>query len=83
MAMIDVLRADEMSRLGVCADDDCHGCRRELQALLRERFGIRHTTLQVDHESWHPQGSGTATSGRPMCSANDGSTPRGTLRKRS
>ncbi|MGI8730767.1 MAG: cation diffusion facilitator family transporter [Solirubrobacteraceae bacterium] len=37
----------------VAADDDCHGCRRELQALLRERFGIRHTTLQVDHESWH------------------------------
>ena len=27
--------------------------RRELQALLRERFGIRHTTLQVDHESWN------------------------------
>ncbi len=37
----------------VAADDDCHGCRRELQALLRERFGIRHTTLQVDHESWN------------------------------
>ena len=29
--------------------DDCHGRRRELQALLAERFGIRHTTLQVDH----------------------------------
>jgi cobalt-zinc-cadmium efflux system protein len=37
----------------VAPDDDCHGCRRELQALLRERFGIRHTTLQVDHVSWH------------------------------
>ncbi len=36
----------------VDADADCHGCRRELQSLLRERFGIRHTTLQVDHESW-------------------------------
>ena len=36
----------------VGGDDDCHGCRRELQALLRERFGIRHTTLQVDHVSW-------------------------------
>jgi cobalt-zinc-cadmium efflux system protein len=36
----------------VAPDDDCHGRRRELQALLRERFGIRHTTLQVDHESW-------------------------------
>ena len=25
MAMMDVIRADEMSRLGVCADDDCKG----------------------------------------------------------
>jgi len=37
----------------VAADDDCHGCRRELQSLLSERFGIRHTTLQIDHESWN------------------------------
>ena len=37
----------------VAADADCHGCRRELQTLLRDRFGIRHTTLQVDHESWN------------------------------
>ncbi|MBX5443509.1 MAG: cation transporter [Solirubrobacteraceae bacterium] len=29
---------------------DCHGARRELEALLHERFGIDHTTLQVDHE---------------------------------
>jgi cobalt-zinc-cadmium efflux system protein len=36
----------------VAANDDCHGRRRELQKLLRERFSIRHTTLQVDHESW-------------------------------
>ncbi len=32
--------------------DDCHRRRRELQTLLRERFGIEHTTLQVDHVSW-------------------------------
>jgi cobalt-zinc-cadmium efflux system protein len=31
--------------------DDCHGRRRELERLLEERFGIRHTTLQVDHEA--------------------------------
>jgi cobalt-zinc-cadmium efflux system protein len=37
----------------VAADDDCHGRRRMLQELLRERFGIRHTTLQVDHVSWN------------------------------
>jgi cobalt-zinc-cadmium efflux system protein len=30
--------------------DDCHARRRELQALLADRFGIAHTTLQVDHE---------------------------------
>jgi cobalt-zinc-cadmium efflux system protein len=29
--------------------DDCHGIRRELERLLHERFGIEHTTLQVDH----------------------------------
>ena len=32
-------------------DDDCHGIRRQLEQLLEERFGIDHTTLQVDHES--------------------------------
>jgi len=37
----------------VAPDDDCHGRRRELQTLLRERFAIHHTTLQVDHVSWH------------------------------
>ena len=31
--------------------DDCHARRRELEALLHERFGIDHTTLQVDHEA--------------------------------
>jgi cobalt-zinc-cadmium efflux system protein len=35
----------------VGAGDDCHARRRELQRLLDERFGIRHTTLQVDHEA--------------------------------
>ncbi|HEY2768245.1 MAG TPA: cation diffusion facilitator family transporter [Solirubrobacteraceae bacterium] len=29
---------------------DCHAARRELEGLLRERFGLEHTTLQVDHE---------------------------------
>ncbi len=31
--------------------DDCHRIRRELEALLAERFDIEHTTLQVDHAS--------------------------------
>ncbi|MGZ6709741.1 MAG: cation diffusion facilitator family transporter, partial [Solirubrobacteraceae bacterium] len=29
--------------------DDCHGVRRSLQAMVGERFGIEHVTLQVDH----------------------------------
>jgi cobalt-zinc-cadmium efflux system protein len=28
---------------------DCHGARRSLERMLGERFGIEHTTLQVDH----------------------------------
>jgi cobalt-zinc-cadmium efflux system protein len=28
---------------------DCHGIRRELEQLLHDRFGLEHTTLQVDH----------------------------------
>jgi cobalt-zinc-cadmium efflux system protein len=28
---------------------DCHAVRRELEALLRERFRLTHTTLQVEH----------------------------------
>jgi cobalt-zinc-cadmium efflux system protein len=34
----------------VAPGDDCHRIRRELQAELGDHFGIRHTTLQVDHE---------------------------------
>ncbi|HEY4412784.1 MAG TPA: cation diffusion facilitator family transporter [Gaiellaceae bacterium] len=33
----------------VSPDTDCHGARRRLEHLLEERFGLRHTTLQVDH----------------------------------
>jgi cobalt-zinc-cadmium efflux system protein len=29
--------------------DDCHAVRRTLQAMVGERFGIEHVTLQVDH----------------------------------
>jgi cobalt-zinc-cadmium efflux system protein len=34
--------------------DDCHAIRRELEHMLGERFGIDHTTLQVDHERESP-----------------------------
>ncbi|MDX6670219.1 MAG: cobalt-zinc-cadmium efflux system protein [Solirubrobacteraceae bacterium] len=34
----------------VGADTDCHATRLELERLLEARFGLRHTTLQVEHE---------------------------------
>jgi cobalt-zinc-cadmium efflux system protein len=33
----------------VAPDSDCHAIRRGLEDMLRERFGLEHTTLQVDH----------------------------------
>jgi cobalt-zinc-cadmium efflux system protein len=32
-------------------DEDCHQVRRELETLLHERFGLDHTTIQVEHTS--------------------------------
>jgi cobalt-zinc-cadmium efflux system protein len=33
----------------VAPDADCHAARRRLERTLAERFGLTHTTLQVDH----------------------------------
>jgi cobalt-zinc-cadmium efflux system protein len=33
----------------VGADSDCHAARRGIEVMLRERFALEHTTLQVDH----------------------------------
>lgn len=38
MAMVDVIRADEMSRLGVCADEDCQGLVLDLSRNRSRRF---------------------------------------------
>jgi len=35
----------------VSADRDCHAARRAMEAMLHERFGLEHTTLQVDHRA--------------------------------
>ena len=35
----------------VHAGDDCHDLRRTLQRVVQDRYGINHTTLQVDHEA--------------------------------
>ena len=34
----------------VAPSDDCHALRRDLERLVADRFGIVHTTLQVEHE---------------------------------
>jgi cobalt-zinc-cadmium efflux system protein len=39
---------------------DCHGTRRRLERLVAERFGITHTTLQVDHDHSGPVELGVA-----------------------
>jgi cobalt-zinc-cadmium efflux system protein len=33
----------------VSPEVDCHDTRRDIEAMLKERFGITHTTLQTDH----------------------------------
>jgi cobalt-zinc-cadmium efflux system protein len=50
------------------AGDDCHELRRRLAELVRERFRIEHTTLQVDHEgaAQPPLQIEITTRGRPV-----------------
>ena len=48
----------------VGAEADCHARRRELEAILHERFGIDHTTLQVDHVA--PRLLQVDTGGQPL-----------------
>ena len=38
MSMVDVIRADEMSRLGVCADENCNGVVLDLSRNRSRRF---------------------------------------------
>ena len=33
----------------VAGEEDCHAARRDMEAMLHARFGLDHTTLQVDH----------------------------------
>ena len=57
--------------------EDCHAIRRELEAVLHERFGIDHTTLQVEHtptacSTISPCGRHRTAKFWPTCSADDG-----------
>jgi cobalt-zinc-cadmium efflux system protein len=48
----------------VARDEDCHRVRRELEAVLHDRFGLEHTTLQVEHTSDRLLGISSLRSGR-------------------
>jgi cobalt-zinc-cadmium efflux system protein len=53
----------------VSAEADCHRARREMEATLHERFGLDHTTLQVDHEGGELleiEPAGPTVRGRPF-----------------
>jgi cobalt-zinc-cadmium efflux system protein len=45
-------------------EEDCHRVRRELEELLHERFGLEHTTLQVEHTSDRLLGISSLRAGR-------------------
>ena len=59
MAMIDVIRADEMSRLGVCADDDCGGVVLDLSRNRSRRF-CSHRVRQPQRGGGLPRPAGRA-----------------------
>ena len=47
-------------------DEDCHDRRREIEGQLTRRFGLEHTTLQVDHASEELIQLSAATASRPQ-----------------
>jgi cobalt-zinc-cadmium efflux system protein len=49
----------------VARDEDCHRIRRELETMLHERFGLVHTTIQVEHTSDRLLGIASLRSDRP------------------
>ena len=67
--------------------DDCHARRRQLQTMLRRRFDITHTTLQVDHADSSTTDSGLSDpdcenphgarhqSGQPVAPGRPATTP--------
>ena len=69
-------------------DTDCHATRRELESMLHERFGLDHTTLQVDHEGGEllQIETGPRARGEPMIARRDGyevdDDPRAARRRR-
>jgi cobalt-zinc-cadmium efflux system protein len=62
----------------VGAENDCHAARRAMEAMLHERFGLDHTTLQVDHA-----GGGELLAIEPVGGAQPAPTPSQTNRRES
>ncbi|WP_431775064.1 cation diffusion facilitator family transporter [Streptomyces cucumeris] len=56
---------------------DCHAVRKGLQAGLREEYGIRHATLEVDHAPEHLVGVGPGEAAGAHCE-----DPHGTARRK-
>jgi cobalt-zinc-cadmium efflux system protein len=56
---------------------DCHGLRRGLEAMLGERFGLEHSTLQVEHVPGTVQLGPTYRRRAPLSTAPPGEAPRG------
>ncbi|MER7759037.1 cation diffusion facilitator family transporter [Streptomyces sp. NPDC097619] len=58
---------------------DCHAVRRDLESLLRQEYGIGHTTLQVDHapEVLLTVGSGARAEDPGHCAAAHGPVHHG------
>lgn len=59
----------------VGAEEDCHLRRRELERMLREAFGIAHTTLQVDHRPARQSMPGRSAVGTPWRRASSSARP--------
>ena len=57
--------------LYVSHEVDCHDVRRGVEVMLRERFGIAHTTLQTDHGSGDHAANGAPATGNCMFAAHE------------
>ena len=64
MAMIDVIRADELSRLSVCADDRCEGLVLDLSRNRSRRFCSTTCANRNAVAAYRARGRGEASSGR-------------------
>ena len=63
MAMVDVIRADELSRLSVCADDRCHGLVLDLSRNRSRRFCSTTCANRSAVAAYRARGRGRGDSG--------------------